>query len=385
MTNTTKLRSIFLLAVTLLLLNAAASATAAIAHDDGANPNELLKKITGLENTVKELRAALAEEKLATADGADGVTSKTAVASRLRGGDTVLNDDGVVGRELQNGGQKGENGKPDLFQPGREKGVCTNLESTTTSTSSAADRADEVKQYYLDNCVAPSPSPSAEPSISAMPSLSPSVNPSASPSAEPSISAIPSTSPSAIPSPTPSAEPSTSTIPSPSPSDDPSVSPSDDRCTNLVPFADLAGCDLSGANLAFANLVGADLSGANLSGAILGLAFLSGANLAGANLAGAFLDAAFLDGAVLTEANLAGAILSFANLVGADLSNAALDLAFLVDTTMIFLPALGSTFSTSMEAIASQTLVALHLTMTPQLPLMMAFPPSQVYTNPRNP
>ena len=46
------------------------------------------------------------------------------------------------------------------------------------------------------------------------------------------------------------------------------------------------GCDLSGANLSFANLVGANLSEANLVGANLRKANLSEANLSEANLTG---------------------------------------------------------------------------------------------------
>lgn len=99
--------------------------------------------------------------------------------------------------------------------------------------------------------------------------------------------------------------------------------------------ADLAGMDLSGANLSrvhlpgsilfSANLSGVDLSGAiltgaNLTGAILPEANLSGAILSGTNLSGAILTGADLHRAILAEANLYGANLVYTNLAGADLS-----------------------------------------------------------------
>jgi hypothetical protein len=86
--------------------------------------------------------------------------------------------------------------------------------------------------------------------------------------------------------------------------------------------ANLFGANLSGADLARANLFGANLSGANLSGADLARANLSGANLARANLFGADLSGADLSGADLARANLFGANLSGADLSGADLSGA---------------------------------------------------------------
>ena len=72
--------------------------------------------------------------------------------------------------------------------------------------------------------------------------------------------------------------------------------------------------DLTGADLAVANLAGADLTGADLA-----VANLAGANLTGAILAGAILAVANLAGANLTGAILAGAILAGANLAGAEL------------------------------------------------------------------
>ena len=84
--------------------------------------------------------------------------------------------------------------------------------------------------------------------------------------------------------------------------------------------ANLSGADLSEANLGRANLSEADLDGANLSEADLGRANLSGASLRGADLSGADLSGADLD-----EANLSGANLGMANLRGADLSEGDLD------------------------------------------------------------
>lgn len=82
------------------------------------------------------------------------------------------------------------------------------------------------------------------------------------------------------------------------------------------------GCDLSGADLARAELSGAGLSGAdlgnaNLNNAILLGATLNDANLEGADLAGAYLSDATFGGADLTGANLRGAKLD-----GADLATA---------------------------------------------------------------
>ena len=70
--------------------------------------------------------------------------------------------------------------------------------------------------------------------------------------------------------------------------------------------ANLANTDLTGANLFGAYLPNTDLSGANLSGATLLLAQLDHANLTGANLSGATLQAAELTGADLTGADLTG-------------------------------------------------------------------------------
>jgi len=81
-----------------------------------------------------------------------------------------------------------------------------------------------------------------------------------------------------------------------------------------------AGADLSGAQLAMANLAGADLSGADLSDANLRRAKLSGANLHGANLS-----RTNLAGADLSECDLRAADLTGSNLVRADVTGAKLD------------------------------------------------------------
>ncbi len=96
---------------------------------------------------------------------------------------------------------------------------------------------------------------------------------------------------------------------------------------NRCESCDLSGADLTGVNLAYAELPKADLSHANLAGVQLGQANLSGANLSGADLTGAKLNMANLkeanlSGARLPEARLYRAELDGANLSGADLSDA---------------------------------------------------------------
>jgi uncharacterized protein YjbI with pentapeptide repeats len=86
----------------------------------------------------------------------------------------------------------------------------------------------------------------------------------------------------------------------------------------------LAGANLAGANLSGADLTDARLSGANLSGANLHEADLTKARLSGANLSKADLTAATLEGAALTEGDsgVAGAVPQNVNLTNADLSGA---------------------------------------------------------------
>jgi len=93
------------------------------------------------------------------------------------------------------------------------------------------------------------------------------------------------------------------------------------------PIIDLSGADLADANLAQAVLfdtvlAGVDLSRANLAGADLKRADLGGANLSNANLQGAHLFDTNLDSANLRNANLRNA-----HLVEADLSRTNLDKA----------------------------------------------------------
>ena len=68
--------------------------------------------------------------------------------------------------------------------------------------------------------------------------------------------------------------------------------------------ADLEGADLSSADLSHANLTDTDLRGANLSGANFAHAKLSGANLLGANLEGARFGAADIEGAHFDDEGL---------------------------------------------------------------------------------
>ncbi|MEL7036218.1 MAG: pentapeptide repeat-containing protein [Cyanobacteria bacterium J06592_8] len=89
-------------------------------------------------------------------------------------------------------------------------------------------------------------------------------------------------------------------------------------------------CDLAGAGLVLADLVGADLQGANLVGANLSRADLTGANLTGANLTGASLH-----GANLTGANLAGANLNGTDLRAAYLMNAVLTESNIKDAQLV--------------------------------------------------
>jgi hypothetical protein len=87
------------------------------------------------------------------------------------------------------------------------------------------------------------------------------------------------------------------------------------------------GIDLRGAELVYADLIGACLAGVNLTGVSLYRANLTDASLSDANLAGATLK-----GTNLTNANLDGANLTDANLYGANLTNASLAMADLTRT-----------------------------------------------------
>lgn len=100
--------------------------------------------------------------------------------------------------------------------------------------------------------------------------------------------------------------------------------------TRLKETGDCPGCDLSDANLRWANVYEAELAGApNLVGAALSDADLSGADLYGANLEGADLRRSNLSGAKLSWATLKGA-----DLTGADLTDATVDGVSFCNTTM---------------------------------------------------
>ncbi len=89
--------------------------------------------------------------------------------------------------------------------------------------------------------------------------------------------------------------------------------------------AKLSGANLGYANLNYSLLEGADLSEANLWGAKLeNYVNLKNANLKGANLAYSFMTGAYLGNADLRNANLRGASLTGAFLGGANLGNAQL-------------------------------------------------------------
>jgi uncharacterized protein YjbI with pentapeptide repeats len=96
--------------------------------------------------------------------------------------------------------------------------------------------------------------------------------------------------------------------------------------------AELKGGDLSHANLRYANLADADLSGANLNYAMLSSAILVVADLSAANLTSANLTNANLSGADLSSADLSSAKLGGTNLNRAMLRNANLSGAMLADT-----------------------------------------------------
>jgi hypothetical protein len=94
----------------------------------------------------------------------------------------------------------------------------------------------------------------------------------------------------------------------------------------------LAGANLAGADIVYADLSKADLRGANFIGANLGHADLSRADLTDANFTRAVLSDADLSRADLIRANLTGANLSHADLSGANLTEANLSGAGFLDT-----------------------------------------------------
>ncbi len=92
------------------------------------------------------------------------------------------------------------------------------------------------------------------------------------------------------------------------------------KATYRCPGCDLSDANLTGMNLAYADLSKANLRRAKLAGVQLGQANLSGANLSGADLTGAKLYMANLTGANLSGARLLEAKLYKTLLDRADLS-----------------------------------------------------------------
>jgi uncharacterized protein YjbI with pentapeptide repeats len=86
--------------------------------------------------------------------------------------------------------------------------------------------------------------------------------------------------------------------------------------------AQLAGVDLSGANLRFSSLNGANLTGANLQNTQLSFSDLSNTQLPGANLSNSESMMAKFIGANATRANLSNAILRIPDFTGADFTGA---------------------------------------------------------------
>uniref|UniRef100_A0A6C0KGV6 Pentapeptide repeat-containing protein n=1 Tax=viral metagenome TaxID=1070528 RepID=A0A6C0KGV6_9ZZZZ len=86
--------------------------------------------------------------------------------------------------------------------------------------------------------------------------------------------------------------------------------------------ADLTGADLTGSDIREANLIGAKLTGANLAHADIRDAYLKGANLVGANLVGVNLRGANLERANLSGARLKGVNFRHAEIRGTNLTGA---------------------------------------------------------------
>jgi len=92
----------------------------------------------------------------------------------------------------------------------------------------------------------------------------------------------------------------------------------------LTETGECQSCDLRGANLTGAHLIGVDLRDADLTGAVLSHANLEGADLTGAtlintNLSGAFLTNALLDDTIVSNVDLSNATLIYTSLAGADI------------------------------------------------------------------
>jgi uncharacterized protein YjbI with pentapeptide repeats len=95
--------------------------------------------------------------------------------------------------------------------------------------------------------------------------------------------------------------------------------------------ADLTGANLADADLKYGRLEGANLKDANLTNANLGWVNLQYANLEGTNLKSAYLKRANLNGANLSGSNLKYAILVWATLDNANFTGANLNYANLAN------------------------------------------------------
>ena len=90
-------------------------------------------------------------------------------------------------------------------------------------------------------------------------------------------------------------------------------------------FSTLRGANLSSSTLIYADLMGANLANVKLSRSILTSANLTGADLTNVQLDGSILTIADLTAANLVGANLSGSVLTSVNLTGANLQNAYLE------------------------------------------------------------
>jgi len=102
----------------------------------------------------------------------------------------------------------------------------------------------------------------------------------------------------------------------------------------IGPEVNLSGADLAGANLVEADLFGANLSNADLSGSDARSATLAFANLSGTNLSNADLSNSGLFQADLTNADLSGANLTNVNMEEATLTGVSGQLASAVGTLL---------------------------------------------------
>lgn len=99
-----------------------------------------------------------------------------------------------------------------------------------------------------------------------------------------------------------------------------------------------AQCDLRGANLREAHIIGADLRNADLRGAVLVDANLEGADLTGANLTDANLTGAYLTEASLNFANLTGVNFTRSQLIHTEAREAIVKDVNLTEATILGTP-----------------------------------------------